>query len=421
MNISAVKVRTLLLIVLGFLAAMGTIANGLLFLTVWEQYQNNESSIALYKVIGSVALGGISSVVVVMMILIVFKTLSVPLRELTKTMVDLSNQNLEIAIPYHTQKNEFGDMARTLEMFRDKLKENHNLHKNQLMEERKRGERTRALETAIQEFNQDVSHFVEELRTSMEGLMETAIHLAEIAREGLVCAEDLQLTSDQATQNTKSIYESAQDMLSSITKVSEQVSQSGTISGQAAMKAKDASETIATLQEAADQIGGVITLINDIAGETNMLALNATIEAARAGESGKSFAVVAGEVKNLATQTAEATGEIGEQVEDVKLSVLQTVSKIGEIEGVIKQMNDVLQTVTESMHTQNQASTMIADNSQSAVTSSQRVQNTSGSVFTSAQKTQEFSEKLRVSSEELLSKTDFLCQSMQRFFDRIKA
>ena len=70
-------------------------------------------------------------------------------------------------------------------------------------------------------------------------------------------------------------------------------------------EARNATERVQGLVDAAERIGEVVDLISDIANQTNLLALNATIESARAGEAGKGFAVVASEVKNLANQTAK--------------------------------------------------------------------------------------------------------------------
>ena len=82
----------------------------------------------------------------------------------------------------------------------------------------------------------------------------------------------------------------------------------------AAADGQRTNDTVQGLAAAAQKIGEVVELINDIAAQTNLLALNATIEAARAGEAGKGFAVVASEVKALASQTAKATEEIGAQI-----------------------------------------------------------------------------------------------------------
>jgi methyl-accepting chemotaxis protein len=82
------------------------------------------------------------------------------------------------------------------------------------------------------------------------------------------------------------------------------VGQAAEIADKAASDGERTNKAVEGLAAAADKIGEVIGLINNIASQTNLLALNATIEAARAGEAGKGFAVVASEVKSLASQTA---------------------------------------------------------------------------------------------------------------------
>src|SRR5436190_269006 len=96
--------------------------------------------------------------------------------------------------------------------------------------------------------------------------------------------------------------------------IGRQVHESTRIAGTAVSQAQKTDESIAKLSRAADRIYDVVKLITEVAEQTNLLALNATIEAARAGEAGRGFAVVASEVKALATQTAKATGEISAQI-----------------------------------------------------------------------------------------------------------
>ena len=98
-------------------------------------------------------------------------------------------------------------------------------------------------------------------------------------------------------------------------------------------------EQIGSLAQAAQKIGDVVKLIQDVAGQTNLLALNATIEAARAGEAGRGFAVVASEVKSLAVQTAKATEDISSQIAAVQISTGAAVEAIARIVQRMKEIS----------------------------------------------------------------------------------
>ena len=103
----------------------------------------------------------------------------------------------------------------------------------------------------------------------------------------------------------------------SIPEISCQVNESSRIASEKVTEAERTNDEVRTLEYAAEKIGEVVSPINGIASQTNLLALNTTIEAARAGKAGKSFAVVATEIKSLVGQTAKATEEIASQISHI--------------------------------------------------------------------------------------------------------
>ena len=136
------------------------------------------------------------------------------------------------------------------------------------------------------------------------------------------------------------------------------------------LESKNFEQMVAGLSDAAQKIGEVVDLINDIAGQTNLLALNATIEAARAGEAGKGFAVVASEVKNLAGQTAKATEEIGSQVSAIQDATEGAVTAIQSIGQTIREISEISTTISSAVEGQSVATREVTTNISGVITAS---------------------------------------------------
>jgi methyl-accepting chemotaxis protein len=143
--------------------------------------------------------------------------------------------------------------------------------------------------------------------------------------------------------------------------------------------AEETNHIVGKLGDSSIEIGQVIKVITSIAQQTNLLALNATIEAARAGEAGKGFAVVANEVKELAKQTAKATEDISRKIEAIQGDTKNAVGAISQISEVIKQVNDISNTIATAVEEQNATTNEMSRNvTEAAQGSSEIAKNISG-------------------------------------------
>ena len=172
--------------------------------------------------------------------------------------------------------------------------------------------------------------------------------------------------STQASSNMQAVAAGAEELAASVGEISRQAADALAISQQAVTQANETSTIVSGLASAAQKIGDVVKLINSIAEQTNLLALNATIEAARAGEAGRGFAVVASEVKSLASQTAKATDEISGQVAEVQNTTSGAVGAIEAITQTISRVNEISAAIAASVEEQASVTQSISSNMQVA-------------------------------------------------------
>jgi methyl-accepting chemotaxis protein len=230
------------------------------------------------------------------------------------------------------------------------------------------------IEGAIESFRNRIENLLRVVGQSAAAMKATAAHLSGTSGEASQNAQSAADSSEEATASVRSAAIAAEELAGSISEIARQVDQTNNVVRGAVTEADATNREMAALADMAQKIGDVIGLIRDIAGQTNLLALNATIEAARAGESGKGFAVVAAEVKNLAVQTANATGEISEQILAVQASTTNSVAAIRRISERMDEVSRYTSSVAASVEQQNAATgqisfsvTQAADGSTAAV------------------------------------------------------
>jgi methyl-accepting chemotaxis protein len=163
-----------------------------------------------------------------------------------------------------------------------------------------------------------------------------AHQVSDSARQASVVSGD----ADSASASITTVTAASTEMESAIGEIAQRAQQAATVALEAVEIVNGTSSTVAELGRSSGDIEQVLNAIASIAAQTNLLALNATIEAARAGEAGKGFAVVAGEVKDLAQQTAAATGDIAGRVAAIQASSAAASAAIERIGEVIAEIND---------------------------------------------------------------------------------
>lgn len=276
------------------------------------------------------------------------------------------------------------------------------------------------LDSLAGDFEASVKGVVGTVSTAAGETKQSAQSMAGTAEETARQTAAVANAVEQTSANIQGVASATEELSASISEISRQVTESSRISEEAVKEADHTDAIVKSLTDAAQKIGEVVALINEVASQTNLLALNATIEAARAGEAGKGFAVVASEVKSLASQTAKATDEIRAQISSMQGVTEQTVGAIGHISATIGRMHEISNSIAAAVEEQSTATREIAQNVQQAASGISDVAGNLASVKDSASETGKLAATLLGSAEGLASDATKLAGQVDTFLEEIR-
>ncbi|MHA7773732.1 methyl-accepting chemotaxis protein [Roseibium sp. M-1] len=344
-----------------------------------------------------------------------------PTRALTEAMGRLAEGDIDVTIPSTAQRDEIGDMSRTVEVFQQNARERLRLEGEASAHQAEQGARQQEVERLIQNFRDEIQDLLGALDETAAGMTHTASALGGIAENSAEQAADTARVSEDASMSVENVAGAAEELSASIAEIGEQVRRSSDIVTSATSAVHDTNGKVQGLAEAATKIGEVVSLIQAIAEQTNLLALNATIEAARAGEAGKGFAVVAAEVKELATQTSKATEEISAQIQTIQNSTGEAVTAIGAISDTMEEVNGYTQGISAAVTQQGAATNEISGNVQRAAQSTQAVQTNMARLAQAVDETREASGNVLAASDDLSNRSRALKDGIETFLNRVAA
>ncbi|WP_374652355.1 methyl-accepting chemotaxis protein [Dongia sp.] len=349
------------------------------------------------------------------------RSISRPVRNMTETMAELAKGNLETSIPAQENKDEIGDMARTVVIFKDALIAQRAADAAARADAEAKLKRAQELDNLIRGFESQVGDLVGTLSSAASELQSSAQSMSATAEQTNQQSNAVAAAAEQTTANVQTVAAATEELTSSISEIGRQVSQSTNIAQKAVTQAALTNTQVQGLATAAQAIGDVVRLINDIASQTNLLALNATIEAARAGEAGKGFAVVASEVKNLASQTAKATEEIGSKIAEIQEATDHSVSAIQDISKVIEEISHISTTIAAAVEEQAAATNEIARNVQQASQGTTEVSGNIQGVTEAAGETGRAAGQVLGAASDVGKQSNVLSGAVSEFISRVRA
>jgi methyl-accepting chemotaxis protein len=362
----------------------------------------------------SVALGSAAATIVVALLL--GRWIARPIVAMTASMRLLAGGALDAPVPATNRRDEVGQMAQAMLVFRQNAQEARRLQEaaadtDHILKARRQA----AMDRHTQEFGTSVAGVMTGLGRSAEAMRVIA---EEMSKATSSTCENAARAAEGATESAShlaAVSMASETMSASINDISQQVARATRAVDAAVERAGVTDTKVGGMAATVDRVGDIVQLISDIAGRTNLLALNATIEAARAGEAGKGFAVVAGEVKALANQTAQATGEISTQIAAIHAATGEAVGAVRSVSAAIGEVSEVAAAIAAAVERQASATRDIAASVQTVTVTTQQSTSAIRQVSSIAVDTDATSRKVLADADEIAAKAHSLQSEVIEF------
>lgn len=268
----------------------------------------------------------------------------------------------------------------------------------------------------IEEAFTTIDNVTSDMNSKAQDSQSRSITVAAAADEMVSTTSDIAKNCESAASNSTQSNDTTREGVNKVQQTIEGIHQQ-------VAKSKQDAENVQSLVEQAQKIGTIVQTIDDIASQTNLLALNAAIEAARAGEAGKGFAVVADEVRALASRTSSSTQEITKMVTQIQTnantaneSMQSSVKNMDSLAVETSSIEELLNAITDQVSSVNAQITQIATAAEQQTTATSEI---SGNMQDITHYSESLSTDCAKAKEEVLKSND-LIRELVNIINRIK-